>query len=109
MQMSKKYVHSIKIDITSKFYKIINKEEIMVNSRHKRAIKECPKLDKVGFCEDGYADVIESKDKDFYIGVRFHPESLYKIDKNMNNIFKSFISACKKDSYQTKTNRLNFN
>ena len=71
----------------------------MVNSRHKRAINECPKLDKVGFCEDGYADVIESKDKDFYIMVRFYPESLYKIDKNMNNIFKSFISACKKDSY----------
>lgn len=99
MQMSKQYVHNIKIDKTSKFYKIVNKEEIMVNSRHKRTIKECPKLDKVGFCEDGYADVIEAKDKDFYIGVRFHPESLYKIDKNMNNIFKSFISACKKDSY----------
>lgn len=30
------------------------------------------------------------------IGVRFHPESLYKIDENMNNIFKSFIKACKK-------------
>ena len=66
----------------------------MVNSRHKRTIKDCPKLDKVAFCEDGYADVIEAKDKDFYIGVRFHPESLYQIDKNMNNIFKSFISIC---------------
>lgn len=34
MQMSKQYVHSIKIDKTSKFYKIVNKEEIIVNSRH---------------------------------------------------------------------------
>lgn len=90
------YVHSVHIDTSSRFYDIVNTEEIMVNSRHKRAIKECPQLDKVGFCEDGYADVIESKDKTFYIGVRFHPESLYKIDKNMNNIFKSFIEACKK-------------
>ena len=96
MQMTKQYVHKIKIDKTSKFYKIIKKEEIMVNSRHKRTIKDCPKLEKVGFCEDGYADVIESKDKNFYIGVRFHPESLYKIDENMNNIFKSFINECEK-------------
>lgn len=39
---------------------------------------------------------IESKDKKFYIGVRFHPESLYKNDERMNNIFKYFINECKK-------------
>lgn len=92
---SESYVHSIHINTSSKFYTIINKEEIMVNSRHKRAIDKSPFLDQVGFCEDGYADVVESKDKKFYIGVRFHPESLYKIDENMNKIFKSFINMCK--------------
>lgn len=94
-QLEKSYVHSIQIDPSSKFYEMIHEENIMVNSRHKKAVKECPQLDKVGFCEDGYADVIESKEKVFYIGVRFHPESLYKIDCNMNNIFKVFIEACK--------------
>ena len=54
---------------------------MMVHSRHKRTIKECPNLDKVAFCEDGYADVIESKDKKFYIALRFHPESLYNKDE----------------------------
>lgn len=91
------YVHSIHIDASSKFYTIINKKEIMVNSRHKRTIDKSPFLDKVGFCKDGYADVVESKDKKFYIGVRFHPESLYKIDENMNKIFKNFIEICKND------------
>ena len=90
------YVHNIHIDTTSRFYDIVKSEEIMVNSRHKRTIEDCPLLDKVGYCEDGYADVVESKDKNFYVGVRFHPESLYKIDDNMNNIFKCFIEACKK-------------
>ena len=98
MKVSEEYVHSIKIDKNSRFYKIIGKEKVMVNSRHKRTIKECPKLDKVGFCEDGYPDVVESKDKDFYIGVRFHPESLYRKDENMNNIFKKFIETCKKEN-----------
>ena len=96
MQPDKKYVHNVHIDTNSKFYNIIKKEDIMVNSRHKRSIAQCPLLDKVGFCEDGYPDVVESKDKTFYIGVRFHPESLYKADENMNNIFKAFIDACKR-------------
>lgn len=69
---------------------------MLVNSRHKRTIKDCPKLEKVAFCEDGYPDVIESKDKKFYIGLRFHPESLYKKDEKHNRIFKEFINACKR-------------
>ena len=95
-QPRKEYVHSVHIDTSSKFYNIVKVAEIMVNSRHKRTVGNCLFLDKVGFCEDGYADIVESKDKTFYIGVRFHPESLYKVDENMNNIFKKFIESCKK-------------
>ncbi|MBQ3352680.1 gamma-glutamyl-gamma-aminobutyrate hydrolase family protein [Candidatus Saccharibacteria bacterium] len=102
-QPNKKYVHSVRIDTSSRFYDIVKSEKIMVNSRHKRTVEDCPLLDKVGFCEDGYADIVESKDKTFYIGVRFHPESLYKIDENMNSIFKSFIESCKnKRKYRIK-------
>ena len=95
-QPRKEYVHSVHIDTSSKFYNIVKVAEIMVNSRHKRTVGNCLLLDKVGFCEDGYADIVESKDKTFYIGVRFHQESLYKVDENMNNIFKKFIESCKK-------------
>lgn len=94
-QYHKDYVHSININKNSKFYNIVGKEEIMVNSRHKRTIENCPQLEKVAFCEDEYADVIEAENKKFYIGVRFHPESLYKNDENMNGIFKYFIKICR--------------
>ncbi len=90
------YVHNIKIDKNSKFYNIVKKEEMMVNSRHKRTIKTCPMLEKVAFCEDNYPDVIEAKNKKFYMGVRFHPESLYQKDEKMKAIFKEFIHNCKK-------------
>ena len=90
------YVHKIKINENSKFYNIVKTNEMMVNSRHKRTIKDCPMLDKVAFCEDGYPDVIESPNKKFYIGVRFHPESLYLKDRNMNTIFEEFINECKR-------------
>lgn len=89
------FVHSITIDKKSKFYQIVKEEKMMVNSRHKRTINECPGLDKVAFCEDNYPDVVESKNKRFYIGVRFHPESLYKKDKKHNKIFEAFINACR--------------
>ena len=89
------YAHKITIEKNSKFYSIVNTTEMMVNSIHKRTIKDCPMLDKVAFCEDGYPDVIEAKDRKFYIGVRFHPESLYLKDENMNNIFKEFVKTCR--------------
>ena len=92
------HVHNLTIDKTSQFFNIVKKDNIMVNSRHTRDIDKCPLLDKVGFSTDGYAEVVESKNKKFYIGVRFHPESLYKIDKNINNIFESFIECCMKNS-----------
>lgn len=95
-QPNEDYVHSIQIDPSSKFYNIVQSEKFRVNSRHKRTIDKCLLLDKVGFSEDGYVEVVETKNKKFYIGVQFHPESLYKIDKNMNNIFKCFIQSCKK-------------
>ena len=94
-QITEDYVHNISIDALSKFYDIVKQKEIKVNSRHKKTIENSPLLEKVAFCEDGYPDVVESKEKRFYIGVRFHPESLYKIDENMNNIFKYFIDVCK--------------
>ena len=62
---------------------------------HQRTIDTCPKLDKVAFCEDAYPDVIEAKNKKFYIGVRFHPECLYKTDEKMNRIFEEFVNTCR--------------
>lgn len=97
MRMKQKYVHSVKINKNSNIYGMLKKEEIMVNSRHKRTIDFCPYLEKVGFCEDGYVDIIEAKEKRFYIGVRFHPESLYKEDGNMKQIFKTFIKRCRRN------------
>lgn len=90
------YVHFITINKNSKFYNIIKKEKIKVNSRHKNIIDDSKNLEQVAFCIDNYPDVIEDKNKKFYIGLRFHPESLYKTNENINNIFKFFIEQCKK-------------
>ena len=82
------------IDKNSKIFNIIKKDNIRVNSRHKNVLDSYPLLKVTAVDEDGYPDVVESEIKHFYIGIRFHPESLYKIDENHNNIFKAFIGAC---------------
>lgn len=95
-QDSQQFVHPIFIKKGTKFYDIVKKEEMMVNSRHKNCIKDsADKYIVSAVCDDGYFDVIEAPDRTFNIGVRFHPESLYKVSKEHNDIFVAFINSCK--------------
>lgn len=83
-----KYVHNIIINKNSKLYNIIGKEEIMVNSRHKDYIFSTD-LDIVA-CSN-IPEALENKNKKFFIGVQWHPESLH--DENSNLLFDNFFNA----------------
>lgn len=96
------YAHDVKIIPNTKFFKIVGKEKIRVNSRHEKTVDTHPNLIVNCICEDGYIDGLESPDKDFYIAFRFHPESLYTIDKNHNKIFREFIGACSREKTKPK-------
>lgn len=95
--LDSEYAHEISIDKNSKFYSIVKKEKILVNSRHKKCVDKHPLLNSVGMSPDGCTEVLEAPNKTFYIGVKFHPESLYSTDENMNAIFCEFINSCKED------------
>lgn len=69
----------------------------MVNSRHMGYSADLGSLKVVAYSPDGVDEVVEDASKKFYIGVQFHPESLYKKDENMNNIFVAFLDVCKKE------------
>lgn len=97
------YVHPITIDPISKFYSIVGEKEIMVNSRHKGYAVNSGKLKIVATSPDGIPEVLEDATKKLYIGVQFHPESLYKTDVYMNNIFAYLVKTCaKRKDEQTK-------
>lgn len=84
-----KYVHKINIKRGSKLYNILNKDEILVNSRHHTAI---PFTNMVvnAKSEDNIIEAVELSNLKFFIGVEWHPESLN--DNNSYLIFKSFIN-----------------
>ena len=67
-----------------------------VNSRHKNTIGDCKFLSIAAYDEFGNIEVTEDKSKKCFLGMRFHPESLYQKDQLHNTIFSKFIEICSK-------------
>jgi len=93
------YAHSVKVNRSSKLYNILKKDIIKVNSRHKSVIKGTG-LDISAISQDGFIEAIEDKNKKFFIGVQWHPESMSNYDNNQNNIFKYFIKYCNRTTFR---------
>ena len=88
------YVHSIQINKNSHLYKILKKEYLLVNSRHKSVITSTD-LDIVAFSDDGIMEAVGDKKKLFFVGVEWHPESMIEYDILENNLFSYFINCCR--------------
>lgn len=87
------YVHSVKILKDSLLYKIINKEEIEVNSRHNYHIPNELDYLKSAYAPDGIIEAVEYKENRFTLGVQWHPESMISYDEEERKIIKAFIEA----------------
>lgn len=92
------YAHKCIItDKNSLFYKIVKHEVFDVNSIHTYLATLVPKeLSIVAVSEDKQIEVVEAKNKRFYIGIKYHPELLVDFDEKQNRIFKKFIQICGK-------------
>ena len=91
------YAHTCNIvDKNSLFYKIIKKDSFSVNSVHTYIANTIPdSLTIVAKSDDNQIEVVEAKNKKFYIGIKYHPELLIDKDEFENNIFKVFVDMCK--------------
>lgn len=90
------YVHYLNVDKNSKFFDIVKEERLLINSRHYTIVSDAGKLSVAARDDEDNIEVIEDKSKKFYMATRYHPESLYKLEKAHNEIFKRFIDACRK-------------
>lgn len=75
------YVHKINIKKGTKLYGILETNKMMVNSRHSYHVTYT-NLDISAYSEDYVIEAVEAKNKKFYIGVQWHPES---IQTNINS------------------------
>lgn len=68
---------------------------ISVNSRHKDSILTT-NLEITGKSLDNTIEMIEDKQKTFFVGVQWHPENLYQDDKDAQILFDKFIESTNK-------------
>lgn len=93
-QRDKDYVHSVNIVNDSFLKKIINKDQIKVNSKHRYHVCKVNKFKISAYSEDGIIEAIELPNKKFVIGVQWHPEKMINYDDAANKLFDRFISCC---------------
>lgn len=86
-------LHEVNINKNTLLYKIIKKDKILVNSRHNSALINSNYLIN-GTSEDNIIEALELPDHKFFLGLQWHPENLYSIDRNSKKIFDYFIKIC---------------
>lgn len=91
------FAHEVIVAKNSLLYKITNRERFPVNTAHSEAIVEIAKdLLVSGRSEDGVIEAIERMDKDFAIGVQWHPEFFMKNTSDPSFlIFKALIDKAR--------------
>ena len=87
-------VHTVNITKGSPLEKLLEKEEISVNSYHHQAVKDLsPKLSVMAESPDGLAEAVYMPEHRFLWAVQWHPEFSYLTDINSRKIFNAFIDA----------------
>ena len=89
-------MHKVRIDKSSRLYKILRQEEITTNSSHHQAVKKiAPGFRIVARAEDGVVEAIESKEYPA-AAVQWHPESLWQKEELYAHIFEQMMRLVKK-------------
>ena len=99
--------HSVTVENHTVFADIVKDRMLMVNSSHHQAIKDVARGFRVaGKSSDNIVEVIEKIDnKNWILGVQFHPEMRVTRDVAMRNIFQQFMAETASRTKPNQTNR----
>lgn len=85
----------VQIDEQSKLFEMVQFDSIWVNALHNQAVDELgEKLTVVAFEENGIVQAIEHAERDFILGVQWHPEYMPQIPPQ-RRIFKKLVAEAK--------------
>lgn len=90
--------HFVDVLDGSLLHQLTGKEKLRVNSRHHQANRKVlGSLEISAKASDGIIEAIESKEKQFVLGLQWHPENMLASgDEASRLIYQGFIEACKK-------------
>ena len=87
-------VHTVSIVKDSPLGKLLDTEQLSVNSYHHQAVKDLsPRLKAMAISTDGLIEAVFMPEHRFLWAVQWHPEFSYLSDINSQKIFKAFIDA----------------
>lgn len=87
-------VHTVSIVKDSPLGKLLDTEQLSVNSYHHQAVKDLsPRLKAMAISTDGLIEAVFMPEHRFLWAVQWHPEFSYLTDINSRKIFKSFIDS----------------
>lgn len=90
------FAHKVFIKKDSTLYKILGKEELMVNSFHNYHVSIDNYYKVCATSEDGYIEGIELPNRRFHVGIQWHPEISYPFDLDSQKIINYFLGICEK-------------
>lgn len=83
--------HKINVVKGSYFDELFDDDEFVVNSIHHQALNELSSdFDVLAYCDD-VIEAVKHKNKDFIVGVQFHPERIYDKSNECKILFDEFI------------------
>jgi putative glutamine amidotransferase len=87
--------HSVAVEKDSLLFQLLGKEYLQVNSLHHQAIKDlAPSLEIAGKSPDSLIEAIDMPGRNFFLGVQWHPEHLFRSNEDAFKIFEAFVQAC---------------
>ena len=87
--------HKVSLSNGSYLNLLLGTDLLLVNSIHHQAIKKLGQnLEVEAISVDGLVEGIKANNYKYILGVQWHPEYNFEVEKSSKTIFKSFIDAC---------------
>ncbi|MCE1253396.1 MAG: gamma-glutamyl-gamma-aminobutyrate hydrolase family protein [Anaerolineae bacterium] len=90
--------HPVQLAADSRLASIYGRQSLMVNSYHHQAVRAPGEnLTVTARAADGVVEAVEAPDRDFYVGLQWHPEREAGNDADISKIFDAFVGAARKN------------
>jgi gamma-glutamyl-gamma-aminobutyrate hydrolase PuuD len=87
--------HPVVLEEDNLLLEILRVAELEVNSSHHQAVdKPAPGLRVLARAPDGIVEAVEMTDRDFFLGVQWHPERIFERPEQ-RRLIEAFVSACR--------------
>lgn len=87
--------HMVRLAEHSPLKRLLQAEEIGVNSCHHQGVKRlAPSLNVMAEAPDGLVEAVCAPESRFVWAVQWHPEFSRRVDENSRKLFEAFVQSC---------------